>query len=105
MANYFAKDKRWEDLTQAASQISENLREAITRAKKEYEEFQLFVDSRTAGNIASALVTAGDTGVVAGDVTKMIDAFDAMNEIYDFANNAVPAAQGDRFALLRQFNR
>lgn len=104
MANNFAKFKTWDDLSEALSIASENLRAAATRGLEEYEEWELFADGRSVSNIQADLVVE-KTGLVNGDVTKMKDAFESFKDVYDFMNNVASPVQGDRFAELRQFNR
>lgn len=98
MANYYLPDLTWADLTQAASQVSQNMRDTLQRGVEEYNEWQRFRAGRDNATIASAI------GKTAGQVADLDACYSAMKNIYDYANNLTPA-QGDYLFSLRQFSR
>lgn len=98
MANYYIGDMTWSDLTQACSQISDNLRATLQRGLEEYNEWQRFRAGRTNAQIATAVSKAE------ADIAAMDAAFAAAKALYDYANNQTPT-QSDYLYSLRSFSR
>lgn len=98
MANNYSAEKTWADLAQSAAISSENVRQTITVAEKEYQEWQMFRDSRDNTTIATAL------SKTAAEIADMDAAFSAGHELYQHMNNVV-SSQSDYGFALRKFNR
>lgn len=90
-------DKKWADVASAATVAADNMREALIHGLEAFEEYISLKGAMTDAQLAAQLETDE------ANVQAAAACFQALLELYNFADNVASPTQGDRFFSLRKF--